>query len=132
MRFLRFGLDVPTSKRIWILILIGLISFVYFPMSYAMFVYYAYFRAWDITSTTDLKLKFTKSLMEFTGLMLGLSIIFTIMPETINMLLDSRMAKILIQYLIVYQSSVIFFLYIHHFGLHPRKLRKLNSTKTAD
>ncbi len=129
MRFLRFGLDVPTGRRIWILILIGLISLVYFPMSYAMFVYYAYFRAWDITSTTNLRLKVVKSLMEFAGMMLGLSIIFTIMPETMGILLNSKMTKILIQYLIVYQSSVTLFLYIHHFGLHPRAP---NPVKTAD
>ena len=129
MKYLRLGLDVPISKRILILVLIGLISIVYFPMSYAMFVYYAYFRAWDITSTTDLKLKVAKSLMEFAGIMLGLSIIFTIAPETMNIFLDSRMIKILVQYLVVYQASVTLFLYIHHFGLHPRKL---NPIKPAD
>ena len=123
MKFLRFGLDAPTGKRIWILILIGSISLIYPPAIYAMIIYYAYFRTWDITSTKSLKIKFLKSFMELCGGILGALIVLSIKPEMINLLLDpilySVFFKMLIKLFIVYQTSVLLFLYIHHFGLHP-------------
>jgi len=83
-----------------------------------MVVYYAYFRAWDITLTKELRLKIAKSSAELCGLLIGSSIVILIKPEILN--LDPIFSRFLIKVLVVYLSSVWLFLYIHHFGLHPK------------
>ncbi|MBI2064391.1 MAG: hypothetical protein HYT66_01630 [Candidatus Yanofskybacteria bacterium] len=123
MKYLRLGLDVPTSCRIGVLILLGIASWLYPPLIYAVVIYYAYFMAWDITSTKSLKIKALKSFMAFYGYILGTSIVLLIFPSAIKVFTDplahDLMFKFIIKIFIVYESAVLLFLYIHHCGLHP-------------
>ena len=123
MKYLRLGLDIPTSRRIGVLILLGIVSWPYPPLFYSMVIYYAYFMAWDITSTKSLKIKALKSFMAFYGYILGASVSLWIFPNMIETFTDplmhDLMFKFMIKVFIVYESSVLIFLYIHHRGLHP-------------
>ncbi len=120
MKFLCFGLDTSTAKRIWILWAIGLFGIVYLPMIYAMTIFYAYFRVWDITSTTDLRLKIQKASAELFGLGLGSVIAMIIIGPVSDPAAIQFFAKFIIKICIVYETAVLLFVYVHHFGFHSK------------
>jgi hypothetical protein len=123
MKYLYLGLGPATGRRIYTLLLIGIASMLYSPLIYAVTIYYAYFMAWDITSTNDVKLKTLKSFMAIYGFLLGTSLIFLFKPEVVTAMLSLNMFMLYwVKLFITYEASVILFLYIHHFGLNPKKI----------